>query len=316
MKRIVFGGSSSVIILSLFMLLGCSNPEHTEYSDEHVREEHDEQIVKLDEKAQEMIQLEIGAAEEMIMEKRIKVYGKIAQDTGNYSYITAGMNTQVEKLLVKLGDIVEKDTPLLVVKKDDGTSKEITSSMHGTILTIHVKPGEMVDSVKSLISIINLDLLRVTLDVYEKDLNFVKIGQAVEIKTIAFPGKKFTGKVVYISPRIDEETQSVKIRAEVNNSKHFLRLGMFVSGELIIASDREVLAVPKEAVQQLNGEDIVFVVDGKNTFRIREVILGRTMGDYVEIKDGLQKEEKVVTQGSFYLKSEQTKESFEDGHAH
>jgi cobalt-zinc-cadmium efflux system membrane fusion protein len=102
----------------------------------------------------------------------------------------------------------------------------------------------------------------------------------------------------------------------VDNSEHLLRLGMFVSAELIYGSDKKVLAVPQSAVQELNGEDIVFVMEDKNRFVLREVALGQSFGDYVEIKKGVQEDEQVVTQGSFNLKGEQAKESFGDGHAH
>jgi len=76
------------------------------------------------------------------------------------------------------------------------------------------------------------------------------------------------------------------------------------------------MAVPLTAVQQLNEEDIVFMAEEGNNLKLREVVLGRTVNDYVEIKEGLSEGEVVVTQGSFYLKSEQAKEAFGDGHNH
>lgn len=318
-KRILSRDISIMILLFIIFLSGCTKGKKTETShadeDGHTTEVHEDRVVKLDKESQEMIQLETGIAEKMSVEKRIRVYGEIAQDTENYAYVTANTHGQVEKLSAKLGDIIEKGDTALTIRKDDGEIKEILSPAHGTVLAIHVKPQDKVDNVRSLISIVNLDRLRVSLDIYEKDLRFVRIGQRVEIETIAYPGKKFLGEVVYISPQVDEETQTIKVRADVDNSEHLLRLGMFVTGELVYRTDEEVISVRLSAVQHLDGEDIVFVPD-REGFSAKEVLLGREFGDYVEIKDGLVDGDKLVTRGSFMLKSEMLKETFGGGHGH
>jgi len=322
---------NKILMLSLFVVvfsiptMGYSKAEeekhadHKEHGDEHGHDEeesgHKEGIIELDEEAQEMIQLKTEKAEKRVVERRLKVFGKIAKDTEEHSYVTAEEGI-IEKIHVDLGTTVEKGNPLLTVRKSDGVSQDILSEIPGVILAMYVKRGDHVDRLKSLMSIVNIDKLRVTVDVYEKDIGFVEIGQKAQIESIGFPGKKFSGEVVYISPQVEEESQAIKVRIDVDNSEHLLRLGMFVSAELIYGSDKEVLAVPQSAVQELNGEDILFVKEGKNKFTLREVTLGQSFGDYVEIKKGVGENENVVTQGSFNLKSEQAKESFGDGHGH
>lgn len=278
-------------------------------------EEHEEGVVELDQEAQEMIQLETEKVEKRVVERRLKVFGKIAKDTEEHSYVTAEEGI-IEKIHVDLGATVEKGDPLLTVRKSDGTSEDILAEIPGVILAAYVKPGDHVDRLKSLISIVNIEKLRVTVDVYEKDIGFVEVGQKAQVESIAFSGKKFDGEVVYISPQVEEDSQAIKVRIDVDNSKHLLRLGMFVSAELIYGSDKKVVAVPQSAVQELNSEDIVFVAEGKNRFALREVTLGQSFGDYVEIKKGVEEDEQVVTKGSFNLKSEKGKESFGDGHGH
>jgi len=293
--------------------------DHKEHGDEHGHDEeeagHEEGIIELDEEAQGMIQLKTATVEKRLVEYRLKVFGKVAKDTEEHSYVTADEGI-VEKIHVDLGATVEKGSPLLTIRKSDGSVLDILSENTGVILAIYVRRGDHVDRLKSLMSIVNIDKLRVTVDVYEKDIGSVRVGQKAEIESIAFSGKKFLGEVVYISLQVEEESQAIKVRIDVDNSEHLLRLGMFVSGELIYDSDKEVLAIPQSAVQELNGEDIAFVKEDKNKFELREVILGQSFGDYVEIKKGVEENEKVVTQGSFNLKSEQAKESFGDGHAH
>ena len=304
--------------------MSCSKAEEEKHADqkeqgdEHGEDEeagHEEGIIELDEEAQGMIQLKTATVEKRLVEYRLKVFGKVAKDTEEHSYVTADDGI-VEKIHVDLGATVEKESALLTIRKSDGSIQDILSESTGVILAIYVKRGDHVDRLKSLMSIVNIDKLRVTVDVYEKDIGSVKVGQKAEIESIAFPGKKFLGEVVYISPQVEEESQAIKVRINVDNSEHLLRLGMFVSGELIYDSDKEVSAIPRSAVQELNGEDIVFVKGSKNKFALREVTLGQSFGDYVEIKKGVEESEHVVTQGSFNLKSEQAKESFGDGHGH
>ena len=263
-----------------------------------------------------MIQLQTEKVSRRKLGGKLKVYGKIAQDTENYSYATFNGDGRVKEVYIGLGAIVDKGDPLISIIKDDGNVEQVTSDMHGAVLSIFVKPRERIDRLTSLLSIVDVDTMRATIDIYEKDLRHIRVGQKVHLTTSAFPDKKFEGEVVYISPKVDEHTQSIKVRVDVKNPDHLLRLGMFVSGDLVYASDKTALAVPVSAIQQLNEEDIVFVAQDGDNLKLNEVTLGQTSDGYVEVIRGLKEGDMVVTQGSFYLKSEQAKESFGHGHAH
>lgn len=295
--------------------------DHDEHGEEEGHNEegeggHDENGLNLDAEARKMINLKTARVEKRKLGGRLKVYGKIAKDTENYSYVNFNGEGRVGRIKVDLGQMVSKGDKLLTITLEDGSSKTIYSSMHGIILSIFVKSGERVDSLTSLISIMDVDTLRATIDIYERDLRFVEEGQEVILKTSAYPENKFYGKVVYISPQVNDQTQSIKVRVDVENPKHLLRLGMFVYGDLIYSLNQgSVLTVPTLAIQELNGEDIVFVSE-EGKLELREVILGRNVGRYTEIKSGLSLGERVVTQGSFYLKSEKAKSSFGGGHSH
>ncbi len=278
-------------------------------------EEYEEGVMELNQEAQEMIQLKVTPVKKTMVENRLKVFGKIAKDTDEHSYVTADDGI-IEAIHAELGANVEKGDKLLTLRKTDGTPQDILADISGVILATYVKTGEHADRLKSLMSIVNLDKLRATVDVYEKDIGSVKIGQKAELQSIAFPDKIFMGEVVYISPQVEEESQAIKVRIDVDNSEHLLRLGMFISGDLVYESEKEAIAVPVSAIQELNEESIVFVVNGDNKFALTEVALGQRFGDHVEIKQGLEEGQKVVTQGSFYLKSEQAKASFGHGHSH
>lgn len=289
---------------------------HEGHGHEEHGEEHEEGGIELDAEARGMIELKTAEISKRNLKAYLKVYGKIARDTENYSYVTFDGDGVVESIDVKMGEIVDEGVPLLTIQRNDGSVERVLSEGHGTIFSIFVKPSERVDKMTSLLSLIDLDVLKATVDVYEKDLRLVKVGQKVLLTTAAYPEKKFSGEVVYISPQVDEHTQAIQVRVDVKNQDHLLRLGMFISGELLYSSDDKVLAVPNAAIQQLDGEEVVFVQGKPGHYERRDVSLGRNTEEFTEIKKGLMEGEIVVTHGSFYLKSEIAKESFGDGHNH
>ena len=247
--------------------------------------------------------------------EKIKVYGEIAQDTDKYTHITSESDGTIQDIYVQAGSIIDPNEPILSIIKDDGSVETMMAPHHGTIIAMHVKSGDKVDHLKSLASLADLDLLRVSFDVYEKDLRFVSVGQIVNVYSTAYPDKAFKGTVVFVSPRIEKHTQTIKIRAEVENYDHLLRLGMFVTGDLIYLPGTKVLSVSQSAVQQIGDENVVFIPKG-DEFEEKDIEVGREFNNFVEVKSGLREGDVVVSKGSFALKSEMQKGAFGDGHNH
>ena len=133
---------------------------------------------------------------------------------------------------------------------------------------------------------------------------------------ITYADRSFAGKVAWIADIIDEGTRTLKIRVEMDNKDRLLKSGMFAKIALGVETKRNAITVPPSAIQTQNGESIVFVAEGGGRFERREVTLGTRAAFKQEILSGLQAGEKVVTSGSFILKSELEKAGFEAGHAH
>lgn len=130
-----------------------------------------------------------------------------------------------------------------------------------------------------------------------------------------YPGKEFPGEIIYISDMIDEKLRTIKIRVKIKNTEGLLKPNMYIQGVLEnLADPQGLLSVPKEAVQNINGEKIVFVPEEDNVFAVRHVVLGAKIGDRQIITGGLVKGEKLVIHGAFSLKTELNKGTF--GHAH
>jgi membrane fusion protein, heavy metal efflux system len=167
----------------------------------------------------------------------------------------------------------------------------------------------------------DLSHLWVLLDVPEAHLAAVQQAQPVAIAVQAFPGRRFQGQVEYVGDLVDERTRTVSVRVAVPNPDGALKPGMFATAEVATAAGDgkgpvERLVVPREAVQKVGEETVVFVPAGDNRFAPRVVQLGATSATEAEVVSGLEPGTSVVTQGAFVLKSELSKESLGGGHSH
>jgi len=149
------------------------------------------------------------------------------------------------------------------------------------------------------------------LTIYEYDLDLVKVGSHVTLKTLAFPGEEFSGRIVAIDPVLDMNTRSVRARVKIDNPQAKLKPGMY--GDAFTHIDLGVqLAVPKEAVLDTGIRKIVYLDLGKGQFAAREVELGPeaiALVDGQELKffpviKGIKENEVVVTSGNFLIDSQ------------
>jgi cobalt-zinc-cadmium efflux system membrane fusion protein len=171
------------------------------------------------------------------------------------------------------------------------------------ITAAQAAPGEVVDAASELFSVADLSRVYVAGQVYEKDLGRVQVGQPATILVAAYPDLRFPGRVASISALLDPQTRTIAVRVEVMNSGERLRLDMFASVELPTATKRNVLAVPTEAIQQVEGKATVFLRQDSTHFIARSIQLGTTVGGLTEVAGGLVAGETVVTKGAFQVKS-------------
>jgi len=209
--------------------------------------------------------------------------------------------------LVEKGELCELADPNLCVR----------SPVEGTIIFRDVIVGEHVEPQKILFTVSELDTLWALLDAYEKDLPYISKKSEVAIKSPLYPEREFKGKIAYISDLIDEKLRTIKIRIEVKNDERLLKPNMYIQG--IVENrqtEKKILAIPEEAIQNMNGERIVFVLEEKDVFAICHVELGEKIGNKRIIAKGLEEGEKIVIKGAFNLKAELTKQSFGAAHVH
>jgi cobalt-zinc-cadmium efflux system membrane fusion protein len=175
----------------------------------------------------------------------------------------------------------------------------------GEVVERYAVLGQVVDPTEPIMRIADLSRLWVELDVYERDLAHVAVGDEAEIRSETYPDQIFHGTVSYLNATVDVATRTARVRIEVPNPDRQLRPGQFVHARLSTRGITEpIIAIPRKAVLQVEGEPSVFVQVDETRYTARPVELGRVAGDLVEIKRGLLEGERVVIEGGFVLKSE------------
>lgn len=180
----------------------------------------------------------------------------------------------------------------------------LVSPASGVITEKDISVGEVVEPGKKVFTVADLSVVWIFLDIYEKDLSKVKVGQNVTVRLGAYPDRTFTGKVTYLSDLMDEKTKTVKARVEIANPNRLLKPGMFAEARIETGPGIEKkITVPKEAVFLLDEGPVVFI-EKDGAFFPRRVETGKELAGRVEILNGLSESEKVVVEGAYYLKAE------------
>lgn len=182
----------------------------------------------------------------------------------------------------------------------------------GEVVERNATVGEMVDPNTMLFAVADLSTLWVRADFPEQQAGRLQTGLGVEVRVTAYPDTVFRGVVTYVGAMVDPATRTIMARSDIPNPDRWLRPEMFAEVTLV-TPDQPVLAVPRTAVQQIGRRTVVFVVHGPRRFETREVKIGASSKDYLEVKGGVEEGDEVVTQGSYALKSEMLREQMPTG---
>lgn len=176
----------------------------------------------------------------------------------------------------------------------------------GTVVTRAIALGQAVERGTDAFQIVDLSRLWVLLDVHEKDLGRVHVGQTVALRTEA-TGDDLTAEVTYVSPIVDDKTRTAHVRIAFDNRRGLLRPGQYVTARLLADARSvaaRVLVVPRRCLQRIEGKLIAFVRTTDGRFERRTVEAGAAAGDVIEVRAGLVEGEEVASDGAFLLKSE------------
>ncbi|MBS1852832.1 MAG: efflux RND transporter periplasmic adaptor subunit [Acidobacteria bacterium] len=201
----------------------------------------------------------------------------------------------------------------------DDDLKKISSSMHGShrtashatirapfsgvVTKYDVSKGEVVNRDKELFTVVDTAMVWALADVYEKDIRYVARGGDCLVTLDSYPGQQFKGRIAYLSDVLDPASRTAKLRCVLANPSGQLKLEMFGTVSVPTKEASNGVSVPASALQEINGEPVVFVQTDSATFIRRKVEVGQQDGQNVEITSGMKPGERVVANGSFYLKA-------------
>ena len=239
-------------------------------------------------------------------EKLVALGAASRQELEEVSAVHAAHETEVAAARQRLLLLGLSPSRVTALRSADEIVSEVSvpAPGFGTVIARTVNPGQVVSAGQELFVIADLSAVWIIADVYERDVSSVRVGSEA---TVTAPATQPTrGRVAYIDPRVDPAARTAKARVEVTNATGSLRLGTFVSVSFTVPAPTAIAVVPRAAVQAVGDRSVVYVAaegeDGR--FVERTVRLGSTVEDSVQVLQGLDSGERIVTEGSFYVRAE------------
>jgi cobalt-zinc-cadmium efflux system membrane fusion protein len=192
-----------------------------------------------------------------------------------------------------------------------GQSMPLLSPLTGTVLELNARVGQPVGPTDTLVVVGETDQVWLAVDVYERDLGKVHVGDEVHVSSVAYPNRTFAGRVDLVATTVDPERHVLEARIVLDNKDGALRPGMTATARILGSAGETdagaAIVVPRGAIQTIDGQPFVFVERGPGKFEMRGVERGTEVEGEVEITRGLSGDETLVTDGTFILKSEALK---------
>ena len=149
---------------------------------------------------------------------------------------------------------------------------------------------------RGIISLHDIETVRTLIEVVEKDVPLVHIGQKAEIRAEAYPDRVFEGTVTRVVQALNRATRTMTVEVDLPNKEHLLKGGMFARVEVLVGTRPNALQIPIDAVSRLEDAQYVYIVRGGKAERV-PVVIGLRDGNRVEITKGLDGSEQVIVSG-------------------
>lgn len=203
------------------------------------------------------------------------------------------------------GSSVKKGEPLLYIDRDEVGLKfekaPVESPLAGVVGRIFVDNGQNVNPQTQVALVVNMDKVKISLDIPEGHLPKISLGQKAKITLDAYPEEVFIGGVSKISPVLDLDTRAAPVEITLDNPKHILNSGMFARVSLLLTERKGVPVILKEGLIGREPELYVFAIKDKKATLIK-ITLGIRQGQYYEVTGGLKEGDLVVILGQQRLR--------------
>ncbi|MEC4890235.1 MAG: efflux RND transporter periplasmic adaptor subunit [Nitrospira sp.] len=256
--------------------------QEAELAYERAKDLHEHKAVSLAELQRREAEMKTARAEVREMQNRLELLGVPSQE--------------IERL--DREHTIKADVPL-------------RAPFDGRVIMRNITRGEVVETNQKFFTVADLSDVWVVGNVPEKDVQYIRKEQTVDVIVSAYPHGIFPGTITYISDVLDPATRTMRLRVTVPNPDRLLKPEMFATVRVYAAPAPDALTVPLSAVQNGPSGKMVFVQRGAYEFEVRAVKVGSEQGDTATVVEGLREGEQVVTKGSFVLKSEMERHKIE-----
>ncbi len=189
--------------------------------------------------------------------------------------------------------------------------KTIRAPFAGRLGICTVNPGQYMNPGDKIVTLQSLSSIYADFYLPQQELARVSLGQNIIVASDTHPGRTFTGKITTINPKVESDSRNVQVEATIDNPRHELFPGMYVSVEVKAGKEEQYLTLPQTAVTYNPYGETVYVVeesgkapDGSPILKAKQtfVTVGPTRGDQVAVLKGIKEGEVVVTSGQLKLK--------------
>ena len=205
--------------------------------------------------------------------------------------------------LISLG-ISEKQIARLDKELKASRNVVFYAPQSGVLTKLGVRDSMFVKPETQILSIANLDNVWLLAEVFERQANWVKIGQIAEAKLPSMPGVIWKGDVEYIYPELDPVTRTLRVRLRFDNPEEKLMPNMYAHVTIFGKQQKDVLNIPREALIRDSRQTRVIRALGEGRFLAQEVVTGIESGDRIEIISGLNEGDNIVVSSQFLIDSE------------
>jgi len=215
-------------------------------------------------------------------------------------------NAQIELERTRVHLVGFLDVP---AEDDEEDAVPIKTRNAGTVIKRETSVGAVVKAADGVYVVSDLTSVWMIAALPEDQLGKVRVGMNAQVKVQAYPDEVFAGKIVRLGDQLDVETRTVPVRITLGNQGQKLRPEMYAVAEIGAGGVTNAIVMPQAALQDFNGQAVVFVDLGDGKYVVRPVRTGRVQGASVEVLEGLVAGDRVVSRGAYVLKSQMFKSS-------
>lgn len=251
--------------------------------------------------------------EERLYQKDIGAKKDYLEMRARFQIARANLDSSEKKLLIlgfskeQINGLIDQHniTPLITIR----------APISGRVIRNNAVLGAMIDQSTEIMVIMDPTVLWIDAEIFEKDLSKISINQKVQIGVPAFPDETFCGRIHYIGDVVNPTTRTITVRTQVENLGFRLKPGMFADISILMEKKNQALTVPVSAILDDGPDRIVFIQRGGH-YIMRRVAVGAKHNNHVEILEGLEAGDRVVTRGNYQLRSRLKEAGIKQAHVH